>query len=232
MPVPILLYHHISEPPSKGTPSRSNYVRPENFARQMRWLSRLGFQGLSLAEAMPYISGKKNGKVAAITFDDGFLSVFEHAMPVLAKYGFTATNFFVADQLGRQNDWDAPQAIREPCMTIDQMLQWVNAGHEAGSHTLTHVHLTDIGQNEAKREIVLSKQKLEDMLGREIFSFAYPYGDENDEIRALVKSAGYRYGATTRRGRALPVHDMFELPRHSVRRNDLAPHFLAKCLLR
>jgi len=116
MPIPILLYHHIAAPPPRGIPSRSNYVAPEHFARQMRWLKRLGIKGLSLEKAMPYLLGQRRGKVAVITFDDGFMSVFDKALPILADFGFYCSCFFVADKIGGLNDWDKPQAQRMPLM--------------------------------------------------------------------------------------------------------------------
>ena len=68
MPVPILLYHHIGTPPSSGIPGRSNYVTPQNFEKQMMWLNRLGFKGVSLKEGMPYLRGEKAGKIATMDF--------------------------------------------------------------------------------------------------------------------------------------------------------------------
>lgn len=232
MVVPILLYHHIGQPPKAGTPSRSNYVTIKSFEKQMRMLHRLGFKGVSLVEAMPYIKGEKTGRIAAITFDDGFLSVYRHAMPVLKSFGFTATNFFVPHRSGLDNAWDDPRAARETLMTVEQMRQWAAEGHEVGSHTLDHVHLTELESNEAKRQIGLSRQILEDQLGQKIRSFAYPYGDENTSVRDWVKQAGYDFAVTTRKGRAHGHEDAYTLPRHSVRRNDTLLHFLAKCLWR
>jgi len=232
MPVPILLYHHIGEAPPRGTPSRSNYVSARNFAHQMHLLKRLGFHGLSLKEAVPYIRGHKHGRVAAITFDDGMMSVYEHAMPVLDALGFTATVFCVANQIGGQNDWDAPHARRAPCMGLQDLRDWVSHGHEAGSHTLDHVHLTRVEPHEARRQITQSKHHLEEMLKQPVVSFAYPYGDENTQIRAFVGDAGYHFAATTRRSRARNDDNRYGLPRHSVRRNDRTLHFLVKCLLR
>ncbi|UXN02827.1 polysaccharide deacetylase family protein [Bartonella sp. HY406] len=232
MAVPILLYHHIDEPPPSGTPSRSNYVSPKNFAKQMAWLNRLGIKGLSLKDAMPYILEQKKGRIAVITFDDGFLSVFENAMPILNQHGFTATNYFVADEIAGQNNWDNPKAKRAACMDIGQVKQWLSHGHEVGSHTLTHPHLSQLSSDMAFTEINQSKQNLETALNIKLSSFAYPYGDENDEIRHIVQQAGYSNAVTTRRGRAKSQDNAFELPRHSVRRNDSAFHFLLKCLIR
>jgi len=232
MPVPILLYHHIAPPPPAGTPSRSNYVTPTNFARQMRWLKRLGIKGLSLEQALPYILGKRQGKVAVLTFDDGFMSVFDTALPILAQYDFSATCFFVADRIAGHNDWDKPQAHRAPLMGKAEICQFAASGHEVGSHTLTHPHLTRLNPEQAKYEIALSRHRLEELVGRPITSFAYPYGDQNAALRLLVREAGYTKAVSTIRGRARGSDDIFALPRHSIRRNDQVAHFLLKCLLR
>lgn len=232
MPVPILLYHHIGTPPHSGIPGRSNYVLIENFARQMRVLKRLGFKGLSLREAMPYIRGQSRGKVAAITFDDGFLSVYRDAMPILDSLGFSATNFFVSSRMGLDNAWDNVRAQRDKIMTFDEMRDWAAHGHEVGGHTLDHLHLKDIPLDEAHRQIVENKQKLEDELGEPLISFAYPFGDENEAVRSIVKTAGYKFAVTTKKARANAHDNDFALPRHSIRRNDTILHFLAKCLVR
>ncbi|EJF89383.1 polysaccharide deacetylase family protein [Bartonella tamiae] len=232
MAVPILLYHHIGIPPKSGTPSRSNYVTIKNFEKQMRWLHRLGIRGLSLKEAIPYIYKQKKGKVAAITFDDGFLSVYDYAMPILNRFHFTATNFFVVNRLGLDNSWDDKKAQREKIMTVKQMRDWAAHGHEVGSHTLDHIHLTKIKTDQAYEQIVQSKIMLENILGHSIHSFAYPYGDENRELHKIVEKSAYDFAVTTQKGRAQGCEGYYELPRYSIRRNDTIFHFLAKVLWR
>lgn len=232
MSVPILLYHHIGVPPQAGTPARSNYVHPKRFSAQMRWLKRLGFQGLSLQQGADYIYGRKQGKIAIITFDDGFRSVYDVAMPILNELGFTATCFFVLNQTNGQNDWDRPEARRQPCMNLQQMTTWVKSGHEAGSHSLDHFRLTELSDRQAQEQIAGSKQVLEDDLNVRVCSFAYPYGAQSTDHYRMVESAGYDFAVTTYRGRATPRDNPFALPRHSIRRNDTTAHFLLKCLLR
>ena len=84
-PVPVLTYHQIDVPPARGTPFRSLTVHPKVFGRHMRWLARLGYRGLSMRELMPYLAGARSGKVFGLTFDDGFLNVHRHALPVLRE---------------------------------------------------------------------------------------------------------------------------------------------------
>ncbi|HEY0120353.1 MAG TPA: polysaccharide deacetylase family protein [Rhizobium sp.] len=231
MAVPILLYHQIAVPPSRRAPFRSMAVHPQAFHSQMAWLKRLGVQGLSLREALPYIQGAKAGKVAAITFDDSYANVYENALPVLQEFGFTATNFVVVNQVGGSNVWDIPNGVaRTPCMSLEQLRKWVALGHEVGSHTLDHVHLPQLPMEEARRQIAHSRELLEDMLDEGVSSFCFPYGDEMPLDRVLAYEAGYSAATTTQRGRAGRNHDPFGLPRATVRRNDSWLHFIRKCI--
>lgn len=206
-------------------------VHPEAFRRQMEWLKRLGIKGLSLREALPYIAGEKAGKVAAITFDDSYLNVYENALPVLQEFGFTATNFVVANQIGGSNVWDVPLGVAPAaCMSVEQLRRWSSFGHEIGSHTLDHVHLPQLSQTEARRQISDSRGLLENLLGVDVSSFCFPYGDETQVDRKLTYEAGYSAATTTKRGRARPQDDLFGLPRATVRRNDSWLHFVRKCV--
>ncbi|MFK0161946.1 polysaccharide deacetylase family protein [Rhizobium sp. NPDC090279] len=232
MAVPILAYHQIAVPPSRKAPFRSMVVHPEAFHSQMEWLKRLGIQGMTLREAMPYIRGEKTGKVAAITFDDSYANVYENALPVLQEFGFTATNFVVVNQIGGGNVWDAPLGVAQaPCMTVGQLKHWHSLGHEVGSHTLDHVRLPRLPMEEARRQITHSREMLEDLLDEGVSSFCFPYGDETPLDRVLVYEAGYSAATTTLRGRARPGSDPFGLPRATVRRNDSWLHFVKKCVL-
>ncbi len=87
----ILTYHQIDLAPPPPAAFRSLYVAPDSFARQMRWLKRLGYRGLSMRDLMPYLRGEKVGKVVGLTFDDGYCNNLHHALPVLQDCGFTAT---------------------------------------------------------------------------------------------------------------------------------------------
>ncbi|WP_412064064.1 polysaccharide deacetylase family protein [Rhizobium sp. SYY.PMSO] len=232
MAVPILAYHQVAVPPSRSAPYRSMVVHPAAFRRQMNWLKRLGIQGLSLREAMPYVRGEKTGKVAAITFDDSYANVYENALPVLQEFGFTATNFVVVNQIGGSNVWDAALGVAPaPCMSLEQLRRWHGLGHEVGSHTLDHVRLPQLPMEEARRQITLSRELLEDLLDEGVSSFCFPYGDETPLDRVLTYEAGYSVATTTRRGRARAGDDPFGLPRATVRRNDSWLHFLKKCVV-
>jgi peptidoglycan/xylan/chitin deacetylase (PgdA/CDA1 family) len=230
MPIPILLYHQIDEPADRGTPFRYLTVTPRNFYRQMKWLKRLGWTGLSMRDLRPYLQGERVGKVVGITFDDGFHSVYANALPVLEEFGFSATAYFVSRQVGGFNAWDAAVGVPyAACMSKEEILEWSGLGHEVGAHTQDHVHLTAIAPHEARRQIAEARFELEDIVGNEVDAFCYPYGQVTNKIRSMVEEAGYSSATTTRSGRAQSPDDMLLLPRILLCRTDGALKVLRKC---
>src|SRR5699024_5789182 len=231
--IPILMYHQIGQPSPKGTPFRGLTVHPDDFRRQMTWLSRLGYRGLSMRDLLPYIRGEKQGKVVGITFDDGYRNVHDNALPILDRLGFTSTNYFVSQRLGGGNDWDYEIGIpHSDLMSVTEMRAWHDAGQEVGSHTLDHVHLPDLTPEEANRQVHESRDQLEQWLGAPVEAFCYPYGDESPAIRKMVEAAGYSNATTTERGLVRPDDDIFGLPRSTVARSTNIVRFLQRCLTR
>ena len=229
--IPILMYHQIGEPAPKGSPYRGLTVHPTKFRRQMTWLRRLGYRGLSMRELMPYVRGERHGKVVGITFDDGYRNVLENALPVLADVDFTATNYFVVRQLGGGNVWDYAEGVPHcDLMSADELRTWARAGHEVGSHTLNHPFLPKLSPELAANEIRDSRQALEQILGAPVESFCYPYGGESAALRQVVRAAGYSNATTTERGLVRPDEDLMGLPRIFVARSAHLVRFLQKCL--
>jgi peptidoglycan/xylan/chitin deacetylase (PgdA/CDA1 family) len=230
MAIAILMYHQIVQPPARGTAFRSLCVAPRAFRRQMTWMRRLGYRGLSMRELMPYLRGERTGKVFGITFDDGYRNVYDHALPVLCELGFTATSYCVANQIDGGNLWDREKGIAfSPLMNVAEMLRWTQLGHEIGSHTLDHVPLGECSWEQALPQIVDSKTVLEGLLGVPVTAFCYPYGSCAPEHRQLVRQAGYESATLVRRGRASASDDPFGLPRVTISRSTGWLRFLQKC---
>lgn len=229
--IPILMYHQIGVPSPRGTPYRGLTVHPRDFRRQMVWLRRLGYRGLSMAQLLPYLQGEKRGKVVGISFDDGYRNAYEHAMPVLEECGFHATNYFVARQIGGSNVWDRDEGVPPaPLMDRDELRAWTAAGHEVGSHTLNHPDLPRISPGLAINEIRDSRLALEDLAEVPVTAFCYPYGHYTPALADCVREAGYLSATTTARGLARRDDDMYALPRVAVMRSTLLPRFLQKCM--
>lgn len=228
--VPVLMYHNIETPPKHERLS-SLYTSPAQFHRQMMILSLLGYKGLSMKDALPYLRGEKFGKVVVITFDDGYLDNYIHALPSLSKYGFTATCYIVSNLFGQKNTWSYGKNIKEcQLMSKSQISEWLKAGLDIGSHTQNHVHLTQIPITQAQAEIEGSKKQLEDEFSYPINHFCYPYGEWSHEIRDLVHKSAYTTATTTYRKRFDPSDDLLKIPRVHMTRRTTALHFLAKIL--
>ncbi len=231
--IPILTYHHTEAPPAKGSPMRSLWVSPQSFATQMRWLHRLGYQGLHMSALMPYLKGEKHGRVVGITMDDGYLSNLTHALPVLTQFGFSATCYAVSGLLGRANQWDESLGISQArLMSPFEIKAWVDAGMEIGSHTCSHADLTQLTLEEVRHELVQSKADLENHLQQPVTQFCYPYGHFLPAHEALVSQAGYVSATTTMRGRAGASDSLTSLPRIPIVRSTYAVQFLLKVLTR
>ena len=210
---PVLTYHKLGPRPAKVR-LKGLYLSERLLGRQLHELRAAGFaSGLLEKCAGPHAGGK-----VVITFDDGYVNVLRHGVEPLAANGFTAVQFLVADLLGKHNEWDVPAGeIPEPMMDASQVREWLAAGHDIGSHTLTHPYLTQLPRARAQEEITASRKKLEDLFSRPIRHFCYPYGDWNETVRDLVRAAGYQTACTTNPGVNTASHSPFELKRFTAR---------------
>ena len=195
-------------------------MHPAVFRRHMNWLARLGYRGLSMRDLMPYLAGERTGKVFGLTFDDGFLNVHRHALPVLRELGFTATNYFVAGHPGGSNFWDADKGVPEaPLMDKREILEWARAGNEVGAHTGDHADLQHLGDDAARAQIEGSHAILTDLAGEPVDAFCYPYGSYRTEHADMARLAGFSSATTTTRGHVRHGADMWQLPRIPVVRS-------------
>jgi len=213
--VPILMYHKIGSPPPE-TQIKSLYVPSSLLERQVREFREEKFQTVGLDRWATFT--EPNDRQFVVTFDDGSRSVFQSACSLLADFRFSAIQYLVADLIGGKNEWDTVKGeVEDPLMSDSEVREWLSAGHQIGSHTLTHPHLTRLDPQRAREEIFSSKTKLEDRFGIPIRHFCYPYGSWNQKIRDLVDEAGYETAVTTDPGVCTDTKDPFALPRITVR---------------
>jgi peptidoglycan/xylan/chitin deacetylase (PgdA/CDA1 family) len=204
-------------------------VRPERFRAQMAFLAAEGYRAIDVVEAATLLErGEVPERTVALSFDDGFRDVAEHAMPVLRELGFSATVFVstrVVDGTAAF-DWYRKQPA---VLTWDEILELDRLGTlRFAAHTLTHPHLPAVADAEARREILESRQELERRLGRPVVAFCYPAGLFGARERALVIDAGYRYAVSCEPGVNLPETDPFALRRIQIDPRDRLIDFQAK----
>jgi peptidoglycan/xylan/chitin deacetylase (PgdA/CDA1 family) len=129
-----------------------------------------------------------------VTFDDGFRNFYECALPELVKRGIPVTMFVISDVIGKTF---GPAGYSQDVMSLEQICALPEELVTIGSHTMTHPLLPSIDLNEAKREIALSRAKLEEQLHRSIVLFSFPYGGFNQKLVEICYEAGYRKVFTT-----------------------------------
>lgn len=208
--IPVLTFHSIDESGSVISTNR------ETFRRQMKFLREAEYNVVSLKKLAKGL--KENAdfspKTIVLTFDDGFRNFYTEAFPVLEEHGFVATIFLVTDYCGKLNDWEGNWAMSKP----QELLSWSEIeelskrGIEFGAHTLTHPNLTKISAKEIEREIAESKAAIEEHLGVEAATFAYPYGIFNEQVKQIVQNY-FKAAVSTDLGKVKAGNDIYALKR-------------------
>ncbi len=202
----ILAYHRIA----RETPDAQGFcVAPRHFSEHLDVLSRR-CTVISLAELARGV--KKDGmpdRAAVVTFDDGYADALSDAWPILEQYGIPATVFVVSGFL------------RDPCggrsLSSEELRKLADAPLIGiGAHTVTHPRLAELPSEAQRAEVEGSKRDLEELLGRPVPRFAYPYGSYGRETPSLVASAGFECACSASGGFVTAGSDLFRLPRMNV----------------
>jgi len=206
-PVPILMYHVISDP-LPDSPYPELYVPKAEFADQMQALRRAGYTAVTLQEWWDswHADGPLPAKPLVVSFDDGYHSHLANALPVLRGLGWPGVLNLELKNI--RSDYG---------LTGPQVRTLIDAGWELDSHTIDHPDLTTIDASELRREVADSRAELKRRFGVPINFFCYPAGRYDDAAIAAVQAAGYLAATTTEPGLAQPDDaDRWTLPRVRV----------------
>jgi peptidoglycan/xylan/chitin deacetylase (PgdA/CDA1 family) len=172
----ILTYHSIDDSGSViSTP-------PATFRRHIRFLAEAGIPVVPLAQALT-----QPGSVA-ITFDDGFANLIDHAIPVLGQHNFPATIFLVANYCGSRNNWPGQSYDKASVLPL---MSWEQAAAlppaiTLGAHTVNHPDLARLDPQECERELRECKDQIAQRLGRPPRWLAYPYGSSSIQVQQIA----------------------------------------------
>ena len=225
----VLCYHALSD----EWPAPLS-VRPDLFERQIDLLLGRGYRPKTFSDAV-LSPGTGGEKTLVVTFDDGFRSVTERALPVLDRLGVPGTIFAVSSFAGAGDPlaWEGIEQWRAgPHESELASLDWAGfrdlqaGGWEVGSHTVSHPRLTRLGADELARELAESREQVSAALGRECTAIAYPYGDVDQAVVRASAEAGYAAGAALPARRHRPRH--LEWPRVGVYHDDDMSRFQLK----
>lgn len=212
--LPVLTYHRVvAEPPSE---SRFNlYITQAELDRQLAVLKARGFETVTFGDIA---NGCRARKPVILTFDDGYADNYENLLPLLERHDAKAVIFALGDRRIDTNAWDV--AAGEPATELmdDAQLRACQASGrvEIGSHGLTHAHLPEVDDTALEREVAESKRALEALVGQEIVSFAYPYGEYDAREVEAVKRAGYLFGIGTVNGPVSIGADRYRIRRITI----------------
>ncbi|HEX2071115.1 MAG TPA: polysaccharide deacetylase family protein [Thermoleophilaceae bacterium] len=226
----VLCYHSIAD---GGPPFLS--IAPDAFERQLATLRRLGFRSGTLDDLAELAAGRRpDGRLAFLTFDDGFRDNYSTARPLLEAYGFRALIFLVPPLVddGAPLAWPRveghlrahPEIMRS--MTWEMVGEMAAAGHRFGSHTLTHPRLPDLDDEALHAELSESRAAIERRLG-DCAAVAYPFGVWTLRVAAAAAAAGYSHGFTLPYGAQLEAGPL-TIPRVSVDHRDDERRFRLK----
>lgn len=211
--VPIIMYHSVGY----AGEDKPNFVRPDHFEYQMAYLREHQFDVVTLGDYLNHIKGIKRlmKKSVVLTFDDGFVDNYTNAFEILKKYDYPAVMFVPSDYINMEGR-----------LTLAQLKEMIKDKIDIGSHTRHHVYLPDKSQEVIEDEVIESKRILESKLGTKVDFFAYPIGGFNEEVKKVVKLAGYRGATATNRGYDPGNRDLFELNRIRLSNKDVRDHIL------
>ncbi len=214
----ILGFHKIGEPAPGGWKSWF-YISEETFVGYLSYLRKDGWQvldvtrffgGLEAPDSLPERS-------ALLTFDDGYRSVREVALPWLRQFGYPAVLFVPTDYIGKRNTFDQGTEPWEAICDWEDLRELERWGISIQSHGASHRWFSKLDLAEREEELLQSKVVLESNLGKPVEVFAFPYGDnggDQQEVTRALKKAGYRAACLYGGGPiSLPIVDRYRLAR-------------------
>ena len=212
--IPVLLYHHVMNEKDMKPEHHDNHniISTELFETHMKYLSDNRYYTASIEELEQFIAGKTilPKRTVVITFDDGYRSNTRYCYSILKKYGFKASMFVITSLIG------AKEGVIEHASWAD-----MNKSSDVFSY-YSHSHDLHKLDREGKSLMITSSQSVirKDMLLARAFVncsyLAYPYGQRNQTVMALLRRTGYRMAFTTDTGYVKKRSNVYELPRFTI----------------
>lgn len=203
----IFVYHRFGDDRYPST-----NVSLEDFEKHLTVLKSEGARVLPLGEVVDYLQEGKDlpQPCVVLTVDDAYRSFLRGGMPLLRRFGYTATLFVNTDAVGRPGylNWEELKSLEQE-------------GIEIGNHSASHMHLVDRSEQETadawlgrvKKDVLAAQQALKANLGHSPRLFSYPYGEYSPEIMEVIRSMGFAGAVAQQSGVAGEAASLFALPR-------------------
>lgn len=207
VPPPILMYHRVDVDRPRDAVGRELTVSPGQLEAQLAYLKSRGIEAISMEQLRQRLdSGAPLDHVVVLTFDDGYEDQYAYALPVIRRFGDTATFYVVTGLV------DSPRHL-----TWSQLAAMRALGEDIAAHGVFHDDLSRMSPAQQAAQIDRSVEELRRRLHAAVLSYGYPSGRFNRETLSLVRDAGIDLAVTTDPTYVIAPENRFELTRVRVR---------------
>ena len=216
--VPVIMYHRvINNAENEGV--YGTYIYEDMFKKHLQYLKDKNYTVITFKD-LDKIGWRnrfeKGKKYIILTFDDGYKDNYDLAFPILKEFNFKATIFLMGSLT--YNEWDvkAGGERKFSLMSVEMIKEMQDYGIEFGAHTFNHPKINTLSNEEIAHQIVDVRKPLEEKIGKEIITFAYPYGILNDYAKEMAKKAGYTFALATDSGSVCLSDDLYQIRRIAI----------------
>ena len=222
--VVILAYHHFAKEADKNAYFNNNQfvIAVEEFEEQLKYLNNEGYKTMTSNELICYIKGECNfedEKRVLVTIDDGNISSYYMALPLLEKYGYNSINFVIASRIKDKTD---KIDVKKLQFLGKDLIKDIRENHplmEIGVHSYNLHSKIDNKLPTSYydyEELVSEVVKAKDLLDSDLY--CYPFGDYKNDMDKAVKEAGYKMAFKYNPpGYVKPGDNLYQIPRVEVR---------------
>jgi peptidoglycan/xylan/chitin deacetylase (PgdA/CDA1 family) len=197
-------------------------VASQILERRMSWLAAKNIAVPPQMAAEIAAGVRPQRQAIIVTIDDGHPSVIDNAAAIFARYSIPYAVYVIPGRIGRKDH-----------MSKIQLRDLATRGAHIGSHSMTHRSVAGLPISDLTYELSDSKKAIEDIIGRSVTSFAYPFGtllDFDCAAAMALRKAGYEFGFTSQHGAVTPGQDLMTLPRVKIEGGDPDWIFRAACV--
>lgn len=201
--------YHVINPPPAGAPYPGLYVPASEFAAQMQALKAAGWHPVTMDQLEGYWTRGVPlgpGKPIVLSFDNGYQSQYQNALPVLRRLGW----------VGVENMQLTGLPPSQGGLSNSQVKGLIAAGWELDTQGMSHADLVTLSASELHYQVATARALLQQRYGVPVDWFCYPSGDYNATVIGAVKAAGFVGSTTVVPGWASPSQDRYRLPRLRV----------------
>jgi glycosyltransferase involved in cell wall biosynthesis/peptidoglycan/xylan/chitin deacetylase (PgdA/CDA1 family) len=193
-----------------------------NFLKQIDYLRENGYQITPIDDVLSYVNGRKElpPRSVCLTFDDGYYDNYELVFSILKKYNLPAAIFLSTKYMVSHNSKEIDLAVGERFLSWEEIREMARGGVDFGSHGHDHCDLTRLSTDELSREVLRSKQLIEENITGKIRYFSYPYGRYDRKTQRLVKRSGFEAAFTTTPGNIKVGDNPYALKRTLIAPSD------------